>query len=174
MGRTILPQRDLALLAENAFLRQQKAAQNERIEELENRLKKYENAHTPSSKQGSAGQQPQNEESDQDEENDEAGGDSDAASDSSFGPRRNPGHEGTTRPPPDPGRTVRVGEAYCTDCDRVLTDPDEYVSRVIVDIPLPVPTEVTKYELGKQECSYGKEVVAEHPDCPETGRFGPH
>ncbi len=172
-GRTIFPQRDLALLVENAFLRQQNAEQNERIEQLENHLKKYENAHTPSSQQDGAGQQPQNEESEQDEENDEAGGDSDAASDSSFGPGRNPGHDGTTRPPPDPDRTVRVGEAYCPDCDRVLTDPDEYVSRVIVDIPLPIPTEVTKYELGKQECSCGNEVVAEHPDCPETGRFGP-
>ena len=69
--------------------------------------------------------------------------------------------------------TVRVGKVYCPDCDRVLTDPDEYVSRVIVDIPLPIPTEVTKYELGKQECSCGNEVVAEHPNCPETGWFGP-
>jgi len=174
VGRTILPQRDLTLLAENAFLRQQNAAQNERIEELENRLKKYENAHTPSSKQGSAGQSPQDDDSEQDDENDEAGGDADAASDSSSGPGRNSGHEGTTRPPPDPDRTVRVGEAYCPECDRVLNDPDEHVSRVIVDIPLLVSTEVTKYELGKQECSCGNEVVAEHPDCPETGRFGPH
>jgi len=87
VGRTILPQRDLALLAENAFLHQQNAAQNERIEELKNRLKKFENAHTPSSQQGGAGQQPQNEESEQDDE-----------SDSSSGPGRNPGHDGTTRP----------------------------------------------------------------------------
>ena len=169
-GRTILPQRNLALLAENAFLRQQNAEQNERIKELESRLKKYENAHTPSSKQG--GTEQQNTDSEQDDENDDAGGDSDAASDSS--PGRNLGHEGTTQPPPDPDRTVRVGEAYCHDCDCVLTDPDEYVSRIIVDIPLPVPVEVTEYELGTQECSCGNEVVAAHPDCPETGRFGPH
>ena len=58
VGRTIFPQRDLALLAENAFLHQQNAAQNEQIEELKNRLKKFENAHTPSSQQGGAGQQP--------------------------------------------------------------------------------------------------------------------
>ena len=53
VGRSF-PQQDLALLAENAFLRQQNAAQNERIEELDNRLKKYENPHTPSSQQGGA------------------------------------------------------------------------------------------------------------------------
>ena len=173
-GRTIHRQWNLALLAENAFLRQQNAELNERVEELEKRLKRYENAHTPSSKQGGAGHQSQNDESEQDDEDDYAGGDANAASDSSSGPGRNPGHNGTTQPPPDPDRTVRVGEAYCLNCDRVLTDPDEYVSRVIVDIPLPVPTEVTKYELGKQECACGNEVVAEHPDCPETGRFGPH
>ena len=167
MGRTILPQRDLALLAENAFLRQQNAVQNERIEELENHLKKYENPHTLSSQQGGARQQPQNEKSEQDKENDEAGGGS------SFGAGRNSGHEGITRPPPDPDRTVRAGEACCSECDRFLTDPDEYVSRVVIDIPLRIPTEVTEYELGKQECSCGNEVVAEHPDCPETGWFGP-
>jgi hypothetical protein len=167
VGRTILPQRDLALLAENAFLRQQNAVQNERIEELENHLKKYENPHTLSSQQGGARQQPQNEKSEQDKENDEAGGGS------SFGAGRNSGHEGITRPPPDPDRTVRAGEACCSECDRFLTDLDEYVSRVVIDIPLRIPTEVTEYELGKQECSCGNEVVAEHPDCPETGRFGP-
>jgi transposase len=178
-GRTVFHQQNLALRAENAFLRQQLADQNERIQELENRLKRYENPHTPSSKQGGAGQQPQNSSSKQedtdtsDDTNDEdAGGDSDAASDSS--PGRNPGHEGTTQPPPDPDGPVRVGEMYCPDCDHVLTNPNEYLSRVIVDIPLPIPTEVTKYELGRQECSCGNEIVAEHPDCPETGRFGPH
>jgi len=176
-GRTILRQQNLALRAENAFLRQQFAKQNERIEELENQLKKYENAHTPSSKQGGAGQSPQDDDSDQEDtdtpnENDdeEAVGDSDADSDSS--PGRNPGHEGVTRPPPDPDRTVRVGEGYCPDCGRVHTDPDEYDSHIVIDIPLPVPTEVVKYELGKHECC-GNEIVAEHPDCPQEGRFGP-
>ena len=36
---------------------------------------------------------------------------------------------------------------------------------------MPIPVEVVKYELGKHECC--NEAVAEHPDCPETGRFGP-
>ena len=132
-GQSIPPQQDLALLAENAFLRQQNAEQNERTEELENRLKKYENAHTPSSKQGSAGQQPpQNDESEEDEENDEVGGDSDAASDSS--PGRNTGHDGTTQPPPDPDRTVRVGETHCPNCDRILTDLDHDAGHVDAEL----------------------------------------
>jgi hypothetical protein len=156
-SRTFLRQQNLALRAENAFLRQQNADLNDRIEELENRLKQYENPHTPSSKQGGAGQQPQNPDSEQNDENSDAGGVGVAASDSS--PGRNPGHDGTTQPPPDPDRTVRVGEAYCPDCDRVLTDPDEYISRVIVDIPLPIPIKATKYELGKQECSCGNALV---------------
>ena len=132
-GQSIPPQQDLALLAENASLRQQNAEQNERTEELENRLKKYENAHTPSSKQGSAGQQPpQNDESEEDEENDEVGGDSDAASDSS--PGRNTGHDGTTQPPPDPDRTVRVGETHCPNCDRILTDLDHNAGHVDAEL----------------------------------------
>jgi transposase len=189
--RTYLRQQLLALQAENAFLRQQIAAQNEHIQELDARLKQYENAHTPPSKQNGDGDGDEDEDGDgkadddqgqsadsteddqsETEQDDDADGDPDAASDSS--PGRNEGHEGTTRPPPDPDRTVRVEQGYCRDCDRILTDPDEYISRIIVDIPHPVPTEVTKYELGKQVCDCGNEIVAEHPDCPETGRFGPH
>lgn len=183
--QTYLRQQLLALQAENAFLRQQIATQNERIQELDARLKQYENAHTPPSKQNGDGDGNENSNDDQGqsegpneddqseiEQDDDAGGDSDAASDTS--PGRNKGHEGTTRLPPDPDRTVRIEQGYCPDCDRILADPDEYISRIVIDIPHPVPTEVTKYEFGKQECDCGNEIVAEHPDCPETGRFGPH
>jgi hypothetical protein len=55
-SKTALRQENIALRAENQWLRQQLAAQQERIEELESELKRYKNAHTPSSKQGGAGQ----------------------------------------------------------------------------------------------------------------------
>lgn len=118
-GRTVHRQRNLALLAENAFPRQQNADLNERIEEPENRLQQYENAHLIDKPDG-AGQQLQNADSKQD----------DAGSDSS--PERNSGHEGSTQSPPDPDRTVRVGKAYCPNCDRVLTVSVKYISRGIV------------------------------------------
>ncbi len=160
---------------ENRLLRRQLAAQQRQIEQLETRLKRYENPNTPPSKQGGAAGSPGNDGSDEEEngdQEDDAGGDADAASDSS--PGRDEGHEGTTRPPPEPEETIRVDQGFCPDCEQTLSNPDSYVSRTIIDIPLPIPTTVTEYELGKHRCSCGNEVVAEHPDCPETGRFGPN
>jgi transposase len=162
---------------ENRFLRRQITAQQQQeIEQLEARLKQYENPNTPPSKQGGAAKSPGRDDQDGDEdeesEEDDAGGDPDAASDSS--PGRSEGHEGTTRPPPEPEETIRVDQGYCPDCEQILSNPENYVSQTVIDVPLPVPTTVVKYELGKHHCSCGNEVVAEHPDCPKKGRFGPN
>jgi transposase len=161
---------------ENRFLRRQITAQQQEIEQLEARLKQYENPNTPPSKQGGAAKSPGRDDQDGDEdeesEEDDAGGDPDAASDSS--PGRSEGHEGTTRPPPEPEETIRVDQGYCPDCEQILSNPENYVSQTVIDVPLPVPTTVVKYELGKHHCSCGNEVVAEHPDCPKKGRFGPN
>ena len=161
---------------ENRFLRRQITAQQQEIEQLEARLKQYENPNTPPSKQGGAAKSPggdgQDGDEDEESEEDDAGGDPDAASDSS--PGRSEGHEGTTRPPPEPEETIRVDQGYCPDCEQILSNPDNYVSRTVIDVPLPVPTTVVEFQLGKHNCSCGNEVVAEHPDCPEKGRFGPN
>ena len=161
---------------ENRFLRRQITAQQQEIEQLEARLKQYENPNTPPSKQGGAAKSPGRDDQDGDEdeesEEDDAGGDPDAASDSS--PGRSEGHEGTTRPPPEPEETIRVDQGYCPDCEQILSNPDDYVSRTVIDVPLPVPTTVVEFQIGKHNCSCGNEVVAEHPDCPEKGRFGPN
>ena len=161
---------------ENRFLRRQITAKQQEIEQLEARLKQYENPNTPPSKQGGAAKSPggdgQDGDEDEESEEDDAGGDPDAASDSS--PGRSEGHEGTTRPPPEPEETIRVDQGYCPDCEQILSNPENYVSQTVIDVPLPVPTTVVKYELGKHHCSCGNEVVAEHPDCPKKGRFGPN
>ena len=161
---------------ENRFLRRQITAQQQEIEQLEAHLKQYENPNTPPSKQGGAAKSPggdgQDGDEDEESEEDDAGGDPDAASDSS--PGRSEGHEGTTRPPPEPEETIRVDQGYCPDCEQILSNPDNYVSRTVIDVPLPVPTTVVEFQLGKHNCSCGNEVVAEHPDCPEKGRFGPN
>jgi len=178
-SKTALRQELTALRVENQFLRQQVVAQQQQIEELKARLNRYENPHTPPSEQDSDGGSSSGEsggsddqEDDPEEDEESAGGD-DAASDDSS-PGRDEGHEGTTRPAPDPEETRRVDEGYCPDCDRILTDPEDYLSRTVVDIPLPVPTTVIEYELGRHQCACGNEIIAEHPDCPKVGRFGPN
>ena len=173
-SKPALRRKVIGLRTENQWLRQQVAERNARIDQLEAKLKQYENAHTPSSKKGGAGGGGGRNGSDDNETDDEeesAGGD-DAASDSS--PGREEGHEGTTRTPPEPEETRTVDKGFCPDCEHVLTDPDDYTSQIVIDTPLPIPTTVVEYKLGKHECSCGNEVVAEHPDCPQTGRFGPN
>jgi transposase len=179
---------------ENLRLRQRNTALEQQNTHLRNRLRRYENSNTPPSQEGGAGAPPDDESPTTDDDGDDeesetddgdsedehgdqtdeesAGGDSDAASDSS--PGRSPGHEGTTRPPPDPDETVWVENGYCSDCDRILTDPDSYISQTVVETPHPVPLTVIKYKRGQHHCSCGNEILAEHPDCPQTGRFGPN
>jgi transposase len=185
-----------AARAENLVLRSRVAALEQRNEYLRNRLRLYENWNTPPSKEGGAGASPDGDHStDQDEPNtgddnssdddstsgdseqtqgDDAGGDADAASDSEdSSPGRDPGHEGTTRPPPDPDRTIWVDEAYCPECECFLTDPDSYTAQTVIDTPHPVPVTVTEYKLATHHCSCGSKVTATHEDCPAVGRFGP-
>ena len=183
--------------AENLALRTRVAALEHRNKQLRNQLRRYENSNTPPSKKGGAGAPPDDDdptgqgnhptddddrtdddapsdETEQDQ-NDDAGGVRIAASDSDdTSPGRNPGHEGTTRPPPDPDQTVWVDEAHCPDCGCLLTEPDSYATQTVIDTPLPVPVTVTKYKLATHDCSCGNEVTATHEDCPAVGRFGPN
>ena len=106
--------------AENLALRTHVAALEHCNKQLRNRLRRYENLNTPPSKEGGAGAPPDDgdptdqgdddrtdddvpsDDTEQDQDND-AGGDSDTASDSEdSSPGRDPGHTGTTRPPPGP------------------------------------------------------------------------
>lgn len=145
------------------------------IEEFESERKKYKNAHTPSSKKAGAGdreettpQKVMSGATDSDSDKEESTGDVVAASDSL--PRHDVGHKGTTRTPPEPEETLHVDEDYCPDCDQVFTGSDNNVFQIVINIPLSIPTTVVEYKPRRHECSCGNEIVAEHPDCPQTGR----
>ncbi len=181
---------------ENLYLRSRVAALEQQNKQLRNRLRLYENSNTPPSKEGGAGASPDDDQptgqhnqntgddnsaddeatsDNSDQPQDDAGGDCDAASDSAdSSPGRDSGHEGTTRPPPDPDQTIWVDEAHCPECQRTLTDPDSHDSQTVIDTPHPVPVTVTEYKLGTHHCSCGNEVTATHEDCPAVGRFGPN
>jgi transposase len=187
----------LSTRAENLVLRTHLVAQTHRNKQLRNKLRQYENSNTPPSKEGGAGESPDDEQpTDQDEQNTEnddsnggdassdeseqtqhegAGGVRIAASDSedsSLG--RDSGHESTTRTPPDPDQTIWVDEAHCPECTCVPTDPDSYTAQTVIDTPVSVPVTVTGHKLSTHHCSCGNEVTATHEDCPAVGRFGPN
>src|SRR3990167_4760517 len=133
------------ILEENALLKQ-------RIEQLEHVLARLDNPHTPSSKSY------RKRERIPPEERKRRG--------------QKPGHEGTTRPVPEPDKTVIATAERCEHCKRPLGEPIGYVRRVIEDIPDTAPVVVTRYFLGWYDCACGMETVATHPSCPRAGRFG--
>jgi transposase len=126
-----------------------------RIKELEARLAKYENPHTPPSlRRGGKGRREQNE-----------GG---------LGkPGQKIGHEGVTRPHAKPDRQVEVTADRCPDCGTELGDPIRIESKIVEEIAEPQPVIVTEYKIAHYRCPCcKKEVAASDANCPIEGRFG--
>ena len=118
--------------------------------ELEARLAKYENAHTPPSLREKR------------------------VKPKSCSPGRPKGYKGSTRPTPEPDETMDVTIDECPNCHSLLGEPVKVESRIIEDIPEPMPITVTEFRLAHYDCSTcGEHIVARHPECPTEGRFGP-
>lgn len=122
-------------------------------DEIKERLAAYENAHTPYSRK-------------------------------LFKPKPKPagkkrgrpsGLPGTTRPNPEPDRTIESKFKRCPNCKKrklVWLGKDE---RFVEEIPEPQPVKVTKFVNNIYLCTCcNNEVVAMHKDCPDAGRFGNH
>ena len=123
---------------------------SEKVAELEARLAKYENAHTPPSLREKR------------------------VKPKSSSPGRPKGHKGSTRPIPEPEETKDVTIDECPNCRSLLGEPVKIESRIIEEIPEPHPITVTEFRLAHYDCpSCGEHVVARHPECPSEGRFGP-
>lgn len=117
--------------------------------ELERRLAAYENAHTPYSRKIFK-PKPK----------------------ATNGKRGRPeGYQGTTRPFPEPDRTVEKKFCRCPTCNGKLKLKFRE-STIVEDIPEPQPIIVTEFITNHYECKICGDVVAKHEDCPESGRFG--
>jgi transposase len=63
----------------------------------------------------------------------------------------------------------------CASCDAELPKPKFFEKRVIEEIPKPQPILVTEFVIAHYECTAcGAETVANHPECPASGMFGPN
>lgn len=122
-----------------------------RIEELEKKLEKYENAHTPPSLRGGFRRKliPLEEQKK---------------------PGQKEGHIGTTRVIPIPTMSIQLIEEKCSHCDYRLGKPFKIESRVIEEIPEPKPIEITEYIIGHYKCNKCGEITIAK-NLPE-GRFG--
>lgn len=136
------------LLLENELLQ-------DRIRELESRLSKYENAHTPPSQRRGRNRRK--------DQNDGVKGT----------PGQKIGHKGVTRPQAKPDRHVDVTMDRCPDCGTTLGAPFKTESRIIEEIPEPQPITVTEYRIAHYRCPCcQKEVAGRDPGCPSEGKFG--
>jgi len=132
-------------------LREVLSEQQKKIEELEKKLTKYENAHTPPSLGG--GFRRKLIEREQYKK-----------------PGQKEGHDGVTRATPTPTMGIELIAEKCKHCKNQLQKPFKVESRIIEEIPEPKPIEVTEYKIGHYRCNKcGNITIAGNlPD----GRFG--
>lgn len=124
-----------------------------RVTYLENKLKVYENPHTPSSMQRFKGR---------------TGGTNPPGKRGAP-----PGHHGATRDRPEPDEIIPVTIDQCPQCGSYLGKAIGVESRTIEDLPPPQTITVTQYQLHTYICpGCGNTVSATHPDCPRVGDFG--
>ena len=124
-----------------------------RVTYLENKLKVYENPHTPSSMQRFKGR---------------TGGTNPPGKRGAP-----PGHHGATRDRPEPDEIIPVTIDQCPQCGSYLGKAIGVESRTIEDLPPPQTITVTQYQLHTYICpGCGNTVTATHPDCPRVGDFG--
>ena len=135
---------------------------DEKIDDLEARLARYENPHTPPSKQRSSTDSSADQVDDEDVPRTDGG---------TVG--RNPGHEPAFRTPPEPNETVDLTLETCPCCGDALGDAERVTARLIEEIPEPDPIEVTQYNRHHYTCDgCGEETVGTDPSCPDDGQFG--
>ncbi len=143
------------LRKENEQLKREIELLTAKIVELESRLAKYENAHTPPSQRRG-----RNRKKDQDQKN-------------KGKPGQKIGHVGVTRPYATPDRQVELTADRCPDCGTDLGTPFRIDSKIIEEIPEPQPVIVTEYKIAHYICPRcRKEVVASDSSCPREGKFG--
>jgi hypothetical protein len=141
------------VLDENRKLREKVERQETEIAELKRQLRRYENPHTPSSKDQrvKAKKRPPKH----------------------GRPGRPSGFKGCTRPQPVPDRTERTELETCPHCAAKLGKPVKVERAIVEEIPEPQPVEAVCYETLHYRCkACGSAIVSNHSDRPKSGRLG--
>lgn len=132
-------------------LREVVTQQQKKIEELEKKIAKYENAHTPPSLRGGFRRKL-------------------IPKEDYKKPGQKEGHDGTTRMVPIPTMSIELISEKCKHCNNKLDKPFKIESRIVEEIPEPQPIQVIEHKIGHYECKKcGKITIA--GNLPE-GRFG--
>jgi transposase len=124
-----------------------------RLNELENKLRQYENPHTPPSQRRFKGGFRVN---------------------TGYNKRGAPqGHYGATRQVSEPDEVISITSKECPFCGGDPGESKEIVTSFIEELPPPRKIKVIKYEFHRYECPCcGQSFTTSHKDCPSEGVFG--
>ena len=123
-----------------------------RIGDLEKKLAKYENAHTPPSLGGGFRRKL-------------------IVQEDYKKPGQKQGHVGTTRATPIPTMSIELIEERCDHCNHKLSKPFKVESKIIEEIPEPKPIEITEYRIGHYKYNKCGKITIAKSNLP-NGRFG--
>jgi transposase len=124
-----------------------------RVDELEKRLRQYENANMSSSRRLFPPR---------------------ILNEKKKKPGQKPGHTGTTREHTAPTMSVELIEENCPHCKSKLDKPFKTKSKIIEEIPELPPIEIAEYKINHYRCKQCKKVVIAKLPSPEKSSFGPN
>jgi len=123
-------------------------------ERLKKKLRRYENPHTPPSK---------------DERRIKSRSNFKSKTGLPVGKRR--GYKGRTREKKKPTDFINCFEGLCVKCGKLNT-PNKIKEKIYEEIPKPQPTKVIQARWGYYKCGCGHSWESKHPDIPLIGQVG--
>ena len=121
-------------------------------EKLKNKLRRYENPHTPSSK-------------------DERKSRTNFVSITGLSVGKKTGYKGATRKQKEPTDFINCFDNICSQCGK-HNKPSKITSKIYEDIPDPQPIKVIKAEWGVYDCKCGHHWESKPIEVPDKGIFG--
>jgi hypothetical protein len=122
------------------------------IEKLKKRLRRYENPHTPPSK-------------------DERRSRTNFVSQTGLGVGKQTGYKGATREQKEPTDFVNCFDGVCSQCSK-HSEPKEIRQKIYEEIPDPQPTKMIKVQWGVYDCKCGHHWESKPVEVPDKGLFG--
>jgi transposase len=122
------------------------------IDKLKKKLRRYENPHTPPSK-------------------DERKFRANFVSKTGLSVGKKTGYKGATREQKEPTDFISRFDDVCSQCDK-HNQPKEIITKVYEEIPDPQPTKIIKARWGYYECDCGHCWESKPVEVPERGLFG--
>lgn len=122
------------------------------LEKLKKKLRRYENPHTPPSKEVTKNR-------------------CNFVSQTGLGVGKQTGYKGATRKQKEPTDFTNLFDGVCSQCGK-HNKPKEIKQKIYEEIPDPQPTKIIKAQWGVYNCKCGYHWESKPVEVPDTGLFG--